>query len=213
MSYLREPGLTIDSFWPRVMDTNTLHQEFLREGSAGYAVIRRFHSRYTDALVHSAIVSVDDVVHEVFLSLSKTDFAKVQNVEHYILRAIKLHCWSMLDKALRVKAISAERIEKVQNEDEGNAQSVSEPRSEHQQLTEVEGIELLGFVNLFKAQLESKDEQLLNMLIDGAERFEIAQQLVLNINTLDTHIRRLRIRLAGYLKSLGYKYAALERFE
>ena len=195
------------------MDMNRLHQEFLREGSAGHAVIRKFYSRYTDVLAHSTIVSIDDVVHEVFVSLSKTDFTKVQNIEHYMMRAIKLQCWSLLDKALRMKAVSAERKQGTTDDEEDRDQIDSEPASEHQPLAELEGIELLGHVNLFKSQLGGKEAQLLNMLIDGAERSEIAKELALNMNTLDTHIRRLRIRLAGHLKNLGYMYPAFQKFE
>jgi len=210
-SYPREPGLIFDLIRLRVMDTNRLHKEFLSEGSAGYAVIRKFYSRYADVLAHSTIVSIDDVVNEVFVSIAKTDFTKVQNAEHYILRAIKLHCWSMLDKALRMKSVSAQRKEDAHDEDEDPI--VLEPSTQHQQLAEVEGMELLGYINLFKSTLGTQEAQLLNMLIDGVERFEIAKKLVVNINTLDTHIRRLRIRLADYLRSLGYSYAALEKFE
>ena len=195
------------------MDMNTLHREFLREGSAGYAVIRRFYYRYSDALAHSTIVSIDDVVHEVFISLSKTDFTKVKNIEHYVMRAIKFQCWSLLDRALRMKAVSAERQREAEGDQERTELIDSEPADQHLQLTELEGIELLGHVNLFKAQLGGKEGRLLNMLIDGAERAEIAQELALNMNTLDTQIRRLRIRLVGHLKALGYVYPAFQKFE
>ena len=193
------------------MDKKKFHREFLQQGSAGYAVIRRFYSRYADVLVHSTIISVDDVVHEVFISLSKTDFTRVKDVEHYVLRAIKLHCWSILDRSIRLKGL----VETRRGDDESSDQDavISKLARPGNQTTEVEGSELLALVNLFKAQSARNEAQLLNLLIDETPRSEIASTLGLKMNTLDTNIRRLRIRLADFLKGLGYSYKVLERFE
>lgn len=190
------------------MDTNILHQKYLSQGTPGFAVIRRFYSRYSDLLVKANLMDFDDVVHEVFVSLSRTDFSQVQNIEHYVMRAIKLQCWSLLDKAVRVKTSNPEtRV----NPETMESNNVLESQPEH--LTELEGMELLTQINLFKAQLNTRDTRLLNLLIDGAERSNMAQLLGLNMNTLDTNIRRLRIRLAGFLRDLGYTYHVLEQFD
>lgn len=191
------------------MDNEALHTRYLQRGTAGRAVIDRFYSRYADALAKAGFDGVDDVVHEVFVSLSKTDFTNVHNPDHYVLRAVKLRCWSLLDKALRRKATMA-----------GN-----EPLSEGdqeipplhsgvivEQEVSVEGMELVTVVNLFKAQLNPRDMRLLNLLIDETARTEIANLLGVNLNTLDTNIRRLRIRLADFLKELGYTYTSIGRF-
>jgi DNA-directed RNA polymerase specialized sigma24 family protein len=196
------------------MDNNTLHKKYFNQGTTGYAVIRKFYSRYTDVLSRASIVSVDDVVHEVFLSLSKTDFAQVRNAEHYIMRAVKLHCWSLLDKAIRVKALGADNRGRG-DADETERSDVSDlpaPLSAGHP-AELDGMELLACVNLFKAQLGSRETRLLNLLIDGTPRSDIAGHLGLNINTLDTNIRRMRIRLADFLRSLGYSYKVLEKFD
>jgi DNA-directed RNA polymerase specialized sigma24 family protein len=173
-------------------------------------VIRRFYSRYTDVLAHSTIVSVDDVVHEVFVSLSKTDFAKVQNVEHYVLRAIKLHCWTLLDKAIRLRALVGDNADDRDSDETTKGALKERLITDHP--TELEGIELLACVNLFKAQVGLKEARLLNLLIDETPRSEMADLLGLNMNTLDTNIRRLRIRLVEYLRGLGYTYKAFEKF-
>ena len=194
------------------MDHDTLHRTYLKQGTIGYAVIRRFYAKYSAALSPSGIVEVEDVVHEVFVSLSKTDFSEVRDIEHYVMRAIKLHCWTLLDKAIRAAAFSVK--EKNENPAEENGiHSLADDAGRHPQVTEVEGLELLSFVSLFKSQLRPEDARLLNMLVDGAERSEMAQLLQWNMNTLDTHIRRLRLRLAAYLRGLGYSYPSLERFE
>jgi DNA-directed RNA polymerase specialized sigma24 family protein len=193
------------------MDNQILHQKYLREGTTGQAVIRRFYSRYTDVLAHSTIVSVDDVVHEVFVSLSKTDFTKVQNVEHYVMRAIKLHCWSLLDKAIRLKALVVENTNDLDSDETVKGRAKAAGSADHPM--ELDGMELLARVNLFKAHVGIKEARLLNLLIDETPRSEMAALLGLNMNTLDTNIRRLRIRLAEYLKGLDYSYKAFEKFE
>jgi len=189
------------------VDSHTLHQKYLRQGTPGFAVIRRFYSRYSDILVKVNLVDINDVVHEVFVSLSRTDFKQVQNVDHYTMRAIKLQCWSLLDKAMRSKAHGIERRANIDEADEAAPHKL---QPDH--VADLDGMELLAQVNLFKAQLPPRDVTLLNMLVDGAERSNIAKFLGLNVNTLDTNIRRLRIRLADFLKDLGYTYQAIEKF-
>lgn len=193
------------------MEIQFLHQKYLSPGTAGHAVIRRFYSKYADLLAITSLVDIDDVVNDVFLSLSKTDFTQVRNAEHYILRAVKLHCWSLLDKALRLKAnVSRTEGRADENEGEGEPDYTRSVHADGQ--TEIEGMELLAFVNLFKAQLDPSEVRLLNLLIDETPRSEIAGLLGLKMNTLDTQIRRLRIRLADFLRDRGYSYKVLERF-
>lgn len=195
------------------MDITTLHNVYLQKGTAGYAVIRNFYSRYADILAKTSLINIDDVVHEVFLSLSKTDFENVRNVEHYIMRAIKLQCWSLLDKAIRQKAIITDNDGmNDSDEKERNYKQIPTVTYQNGQLTELEGTDLLVQINLFKARLNSQEIRLLNFLIDEMDRSEIAGMMEINVNTLDTNIRRLRIKLAEYLKNLGYAHKGLERF-
>jgi len=193
------------------MDSDTLYTNYLRQGTAGYAVVSKFYFRYADLLAKASLTNVNDVVHEIFISLSKIDFAKVQNAEHYIMRSIKLQCWTLLDKALRLKEMLS-ATEKGSSAESVEVRSVTREGEETGHLMELDGMELFVQVNLFKAQLSSKEVRLLNMLIDEIDRIEIAKLLEMNLNTLDTNIRRLRIKLAEYLKSLGYTYNALEKF-
>lgn len=196
------------------MDSHTLYQTYLTKGTAGFAVIRRFSSKYSDLLTRANLIDIDDIVHEVFLSLSKTDFAEVRDVEHYVMRAIKLRCWSLLDKAMREKILTSDR-HGAPYEDENERSRAHDLRAPNhsQPLAELEGIELLSNLNSFKAQISPKEARLLNLLIDETERLDIAKILELNINTLDTAIRRLRIRLVDYLRGLGYMFKAFERFD
>ncbi|MBI2430221.1 MAG: sigma-70 family RNA polymerase sigma factor [Ignavibacteriales bacterium] len=193
------------------MDTNTLHKKYLQQGTAGFAIIRKFHSRYADLLAKNSVMSIDDVLHEIFLSLSKSDLTDVRNVEHYIMRAIKLQCWSLLDKAIRQKTVG-EVCAVTGDEKEEPGEQVQHIADQNNQLTELEGMDLLVQINLFKARLNPHEVRLLNYLIDETERADIATFLEMNLNTLDTNIRRLRIKLAEYLKNLGYLHSGMERF-
>lgn len=193
------------------MDTNTLHKKYLQQGTAGFAIIRKFHARYADLLAKNNVMSIDDVLHEIFLSLSKTDFNEVRNVEHYIMRAIKLQCWSLLDKAIRQKTVGELRAV-TNDEKEEPTEQIQHAAHQNDQLSELEGMDLLVQIDLFKARLHPHEVRLLNCLIDETERSDIAAMLEMNLNTLDTNIRRLRMKLAEYLKGLGYIHSGIERF-
>ena len=194
------------------LDINSIHREYLQNGTIGYLIVRKFYSRYADILKRTSLFSFDDVVHEVLLSFSKTDLSSVDNVQNYMLRAIKLRCWSLLDKAIKLKEMHFEPIENDDQSDESNRSLPKPLIHRNDDLEEVLGMELFGFINLFKSNLAPHDKELLNYLIDGIDRSEIAAKRNTNINTVDTHIRRLRIRLADYLSSLGYTYTSMQRF-
>ncbi len=193
------------------MENNILHKKYLQQGTAGFAIIRKFHSRYADLLAKNSVMSIDDVLHEIFLSLSKTDLRDVRNVEHYIMRAIKLQCWSLLDKAIRQKTVGGV-LTAATDEKEEPVEPVHHAADQNNQLTELEGMDLLVQINLFKARLSPHEVRLLNYLIDETERSDMAKILEINLNTLDTNIRRLRMKLAEYLKNLGYVHTGMERF-
>ncbi|KAB2923298.1 MAG: hypothetical protein F9K22_09350 [Bacteroidetes bacterium] len=182
------------------MNGDLLYEEYLRPGTAGYAVISAFYFRYADALSRLGLSNIDDVVHEVFLSLSSADLENVRNPSHYLLRAVKLHCWTLLDKALRVKRTMT------------SADEADELPGDPGHPAEMEGTDLLAHINLFKAGLGAKEREVLNLLIDDTERSAIAAAMALNMNTLDTTIRRLRLKLAEHLRRLGYSEKTLERF-
>jgi DNA-directed RNA polymerase specialized sigma24 family protein len=191
------------------LDIHLIHTRYLQEGTAGFAVIRKFHARYGDVIAKIGFMTTDDLIHDILLSLSRTDLSAVENPDHYILRAVKLRCWSYLDKAIRYKALHTDILLQSNDPDEERDGTIA---IQEQQTEAIEEMELIGQVNLFKEQLPQQELRLLNLLIDDADRPEIAQQLGLNINTLDTNIRRLRIRLADFLQRQGYTYSILDRF-
>ncbi|HTP13267.1 MAG TPA: hypothetical protein VMM37_06535 [Bacteroidota bacterium] len=193
------------------MDSGTLHKKYLSAGTPGYAIVQRFQVKYADVLLKSGFSDVDDILHEILLSLSRSDYSRVVNIDHYVMRAIKLHCWTLLDKALRIKSVMTSADSDLSEENDRPDDRKAGMSAVDGSQT-IEGMELLSYVNLFKAELNQRDVQLLNLLIDETERSDIARRLELNLNTLDTSIRRLRIRLAEFLHGLGYTYKALDRF-
>lgn len=191
------------------MTPETLHDRFFKEGTPGRRLIRGFYTKYRSLLEYWQPASLEDVVHEVFVSISGADFRQVSNIEHYVLRAIKLRCWALADRASRRKATVV--TSSIGHEPEGG-----EP--EHGNTPGpgpaewLDSNDLMAHIAAFKCQLKPQDASILNMLIDESPRDEIASKLRLNINTLDTHIRRIRLRLATYLRGLGYSHPSLQRF-
>lgn len=192
------------------MDNRTLHTEYFQEGTSGHAIVRKFYGRYSDVLTKSSLIDINDVIHEVFLSISKTNFENVRDPEHYIMRAIKLQCWSLLDKAIKQKGLTGTNESELEHNEK--IERFDQTQMQNTQLQEIEGTELLVQINLFKNQLKENDIRLLNFLMDETERTDIAKFLGINLNTLDTKIRRLRMKLAEYLNNLGYAHKGMSRF-
>jgi DNA-directed RNA polymerase specialized sigma24 family protein len=196
------------------MTVERLYKSFFTEGTRGHYLIRTFYSKYADLLSNASLLGPNDVTHEVFASIAKTDFGKIRDIEHYVMRAIKIQCWSLLDKAIRRKKVIPQsrlpnRSEEVATEIDRHQHDVDD----RDPVSELEGLELLNHINLFKLQINSREVQILNFLINETSRTHIAEVMNLNLNTLDTYIRRLRIKLVTHLRNLGYEYSRWQRFD
>ena len=192
------------------MDLKVLFRDHFQGGTPGHNLIRKFYTRYADLLRHANLTDLDDIVHEIYASISKTDFTRVRNPEHYIMRAIKLQCWSLLDKAFRVKQrfhVAGQATQVNGRDDPSTTLAADEDPSETLQERE-----LIVLINLFKETIRPGEAQILNHLIDMTPREEIAQLMNLNMNTLDTQIRRLRIKLVRHLSSMGYAHPSFRKF-
>jgi len=192
------------------MNNDTLYKTYFQEGTPGNAIIRKFHSRYADLLSRVHLVDLDDIVHEVFVSLAKTDFSEVRNIEHYVMRAIKLHCWALVDRAIRAKRLASVTM----TTDPGNEveDERKQPTSQENPEQAIEGLDLLNHINQFKGQIRQVELRILNMMIDDEARTDIAGTLGLNLNTVDTHIHRIRQRLGAYLHTIGYSHPRIRKF-
>ncbi len=155
-------------------------------------------------------------MNQIFLSVSNIDFNKnIKNEEAYIIGTIKIQCRVLLDKAVRFKRVVPESfVNEFNSEDSDNSIINNLPENKkEEQLEHLETEEFFNHINIFKTQLNLNEVQLLNFLIDEKSRHEIVEEINLNLNTLDTHIRRLRIKFSKFLKKSGYTDKILKKYD
>jgi DNA-directed RNA polymerase specialized sigma24 family protein len=195
------------------MNKLSLYNRYFKQNTSGYRMIQAFYYKYSSSLNAAGHTKLNDVIHEIFVSLSKSDFKQVQNTEHYIHRAIKLQCWTLLDKGIKSKKIIPEsKLKNFDKQEKKSSGILHEIEDSGNPGDNLEFSELMREINLFKAQLNAHEILILNGLIDEKKRTEIANTIHLNLNTVDTQIRRLRIRLTRHLKSKGFQSDLIDKF-
>ena len=195
------------------MNKLTLYNQYFKPGTTGYLIVQAFYHKYSTSLSAAGHANPDDVIHEIYISISKSDLKEVQNKEHYIHRAIKLQCWTLLDKGIKSKNIIPEsKLHNPTNQDGNSNFLLDQVGLSTDPAQSAEIAELIKEINIFKTQLNKRDILILNSLIDEKSRSEIAQIIQLNLNTVDTQIRRLRIKLTKYLKTQGFHYDFIDKF-
>jgi len=147
------------------------------------------------------------------LNISRINFSEeIKSLEAYIIGTIKIQCRVQLDKALKAKNLIPEsRLKKNDEDEETVIYRIPGKEGSPSEIFELQ--EMFVHLNLFKLQIKKSDAILLNHLIEGKERKEIANEMQINLNTLDTNIRRLRIKLVDYFKKLGYSSHMFDKFE
>ena len=155
---------------------------------------------------------LNDFINEIFLNISGIDFSKeIKNLEAYLIGSIKIQCRVQLDKAIKMKNTVAESMLPSDEENEPVIFKIPAKSNNPDEILDTQ--EMYYHISLFKLQLRQREIHLLNFLIDEKPRNGIADEMQINLNTLDTHIRRLRVKMADYLKKLGYSSNTLDRFE
>jgi len=197
------------------MNLTEINKKYFTSGTRGYKIISCFYNKYSDLFKKTIYNDPGDFSNQIFLSVSKIDFKKeIRNEEAYIIGTIKIQCRVLLDKAIKSKKIIPES--QLRNLDyKENEESVINNFStdDKEKLFEVmEGNEIFNQINIFKIQLKQDETKLFNYLIDEKTRYEIAEEINLNLNTLDTHIRRLRIKFSRFLKKSGYSARILDKY-
>jgi len=61
--------------------------------------------------------------------------------------------------------------------------------------------------------LRESERYLFNSLIDDIPRKEIAEKRNQNLNTVDTQIRRLRIKFLSFLREEGYTFEMFSKYD
>lgn len=196
------------------MGQEIINKYFL-PGTRGYNILRNFYHKYKDLFIKTVHPEFDDFLNQVLTNVASINFSEeIKNVEAYIIGTIKIQCRVQIDKAIKEKnKLNLEvKISEEEPDDEENHGTIVPSRSPNP-YDEVETQEIFHIVNRFKLSLKLSDVELLNNLIDELPRKEIAEKLNSNLNTLDTQIRRLRIKFLTYLKNSGYTYKIFERFK
>lgn len=197
------------------MNLEEIYENYFSKGTRGYRILSRFYNKYSDLFKKTTCSNFDDFSNQIFLNISKINFSKnIINIEAYLIGAIKIQCRSLLDKAIKSKKIIPQsrliKFDEEENEDLYGSAPVES--NKNVQFEEFALSEMYRAINDFKLQLSQKEILLLNHLIDERTRNEIAKKYKLKLNTVDTNIRRLRIKLSRFLKGIGYTNEVLDRF-
>ena len=197
------------------MDRDYLHQRYFQKGTRGCNILSRFYQKYRDLFVKTGYQYFEEFLNQVFANLSQIDTSNIRKKEEdYVIGAIHIQCRSLLDKAIKGRKTRSGIILSLDSRKPANDETSNTftPQSAPAHLESLEAGEILKHLSYFKRSLDSVEKAILNALIDGKSRRETAAELKLNMNTLDTKIRRLRIELVDYLKKLGYEYTMFEKY-
>jgi hypothetical protein len=192
-----------------------INEKYFTNNTRGFKIIHHYYLKYHDLFIKTIFTEFEDFRNQIFLNISSIKITdEIKNEEAYIIGAIKIQCRVQLDKAIRSKKEKPESLlnESWENEDgiSLTEQLLAEMPSPYELL---EGEEVFNIINIFKLQLKKEEKDILNFLIDGKTRLEIAAEVNTNINTLDTHIRRLRIKFFTFLKENGFNYEMFKKYD
>ena len=196
------------------MEPAELNQKYFSPDTPGYKIINRFYYKYNDLFERTNFSEFKEFLNQIFLNISKINFSsEIKNEEAYTIGSIKIQCRVLLDQALKVKNRMAFENPGITDESE-ELLSLSERMVSHNPgpLEMLEMQEVFQAVNIFKLSLKANELELFNNLIDDVPRAEISERYQLNLNTLDTQIRRLRIKLVTYLKDCGYSFRIFSKY-
>ena len=197
------------------MNLDEINKKYFTSGTRGYKIINNFYSKYLDLFKKTICHDFHDFSNQIFLNVSKIDFSKdIRNEEAYLIGSLKIQCRILLDRAIKSKNVIPEsRFNELKDKDsEDTLISAITPNKKDEVLENLDLNELINRINIFKLQLNHGEVQLLNYLIDEKSRYEIAGETNLKLNTLDTHIRRLRIKFSKFLKKSGYSGRMLDKY-
>ena len=197
------------------MTLEEIQKNYFSTNTRGYKILHNYYIKYNDLFVKTIHPDFNDFLNQILLNVSKIKFSEdIKNVEAYLIGTIKIQCRVQLDKAIKFK----DRIKIValdtNNEDEEFESPLNNiPANDAGPDTQSEAQDVFNSVQKFKNTLKESEVNLLNALIDEIPRTDLCDKLEININTLDTKIRRLRIKFVYYLKESGHKFKVFEKYE
>ena len=190
------------------MHPEEIARNYFYPGTRGYKMLRVYYTKYQDLFSRTLHHEFEEFLNQILLNVSSINFSEeIKNVEAYMIGTLKIQCRVQLDQALKIKNRIGSQSETGNSETEEKESFYEKiPSSNPGPQESLEGQEIFTAVNVFKLTLKSNEVDMLNFLIDGTQRIEIAEKQKMNLNTVDTQIRRLRIKFLEYLKSSGYTF-------
>ncbi|KAB2880994.1 hypothetical protein F9K33_03265 [bacterium] len=185
-----------------------LYEEYFVPDSRGYQFIRNFHSKYIRELSRTEFEDFDAFLNQIFVNLTKIVFAHIEGPqEHYVIKAMYYQCWNIIYRLKRERKIMVlESAGTVFSEDSPGESPITLQKSDTADpLESTEAADLFELITTFKTRLKNDDIRILNGLIDQKELGSLANELQLEYNALCVKIKRLRGKLALFLKKLGYQ--------
>lgn len=197
------------------MNPEEIHKKYFVPHSKGYKILSYYFSRYRDLFVRTMFSELDEFINQIYLNISSISISnKIKNPDAYIIAAIKIQCRVQLDRALKLKKKQLNEIAIESESDDENKSVLNDGKiAGENTYHHAESNELLTIINMFKLSLKEQEKLLFNSLIDNISRNEIAQLMNKNLNTVDTHIRRLRIKFFSYLKKNGYLFEIFNKYD
>lgn len=197
------------------MNSEDIFKTYFKPKTKGYKILYFYFCRYRDLFERTIYLEFNEFLNQIFLNISAIKFSEdIKNTEAYIIGSIKIQCRAQLDQAIKFKSRQQNEIAAIEKFDEEETSLLEKlPAIEPDPYNSLEVGEIFSLINFFKLSLKINERDILNLLIDGVSRNEIAELKNQNMNTIDTQIRRLRIKLAAFLKENGYTFDASGKFD
>ncbi|MBL7995226.1 hypothetical protein JNM05_07620 [bacterium] len=195
--------------------SHKLYEDYFIPDSRGYQFIRSFHSKYIGELSRSEFEDFDAFLNQIFVNLSKIVFAHIEGPqEHYVIKAMYYQCWNIIYRLKKERKVKIqESAFKVYSDDSQDETLITLQKSDTANpLESTEAADLFELISAFKTTLKNSDIRILNGLIDQKDLNGLAKELDLEYNALCVKIKRLRGKLALFLKKLGYQDSSTLRY-
>ncbi len=189
-------------------------QRYFKPETKGYKILTFYYMKYRDLFEKTIFQKLDEFINQIFLNVSTINFSEeIKNTDAYVIGTIKIQCRVQLDRALKTKKRQQTEnpTEKLKEDGVGDRDNLADKEQDPHR--KMESDEVFSIMNTFKLSLKDWEREILNLLIDEIPRIEIAEMKKQNLNTIDTQIRRLRIKLASFLKDNGYTFDISDKYD
>lgn len=192
-----------------------LYENYFSPNTRGYLFIRNFYSKYSHELSASEFESFEAFMNQIFLHLSEIDFSGIEGPEeNYVIKSMYYQCWNTIYvlKKERHFVVTDSSTPAVTDDGPEDTSIERQASGNPGPLDYVEASDLFTIIQSFKMTLQREDVRILNALIDETPLQETADLLRIEYNALCVKIKRLREKLARFLKKGGYENDVTQNF-